>query len=49
MNFKSKFGFGCMRFTSTAGKIDIDKAQEEILAAYWASSSILISIISLLG
>lgn len=27
-------GFGCMRFTQTAGKIDIDKAEKEILAAY---------------
>lgn len=33
-NDLSVLGFGCMRFTSTAGKIDIDKAQAEILAAY---------------
>ncbi len=30
----SLLGYGCMRFTTKAGRIDIDKAQEEILAAY---------------
>ena len=29
----SVLGFGCMRFTTSAGKIDIPKAQEEIRAA----------------
>lgn len=33
-NDLSVLGFGCMRFTQTAGKIDLDKAQKEILAAY---------------
>ena len=32
----SILGFGCMRFTTKAGRIDIDKAQEEIMAAYKA-------------
>ena len=32
----SILGFGCMRFTQTAGKIDIDKAEQEILAAFRA-------------
>jgi len=30
----SVLGFGCMRFTTKAGKIDLDKAEQEILAAY---------------
>ncbi len=30
----SVLGFGCMRFTQTAGKIDIAKAEQEILEAY---------------
>jgi len=30
----SILGFGCMRFTQKAGRIDIDKAQEELLAAF---------------
>ena len=30
----SILGFGCMRFTQTAGHIDVDKAESEIMAAY---------------
>ena len=30
----SILGFGCMRFTQKAGRIDLDKAQEEILEAF---------------
>lgn len=30
----SVLGFGCMRFTQKAGRIDIDKAEKEIMAAY---------------
>ena len=30
----SVLGFGCMRFTQTAGKIDIAKAEQEIMEAY---------------
>ena len=30
----SLLGFGCMRFTQTAGKIDINKAESEILEAF---------------
>lgn len=30
----SMLGFGCMRFTKKGGGIDIDKAEQEILAAY---------------
>ena len=30
----SVLGFGCMRFTTSAGKINIEKAQSEIKAAY---------------
>ncbi len=30
----SILGYGCMRFTQTMGKIDLDKAQREIMAAY---------------
>ena len=29
----SILGYGCMRFTTKAGRIDIDKAEKEILAA----------------
>ena len=29
----STLGFGCMRFTTRAGKIDLDKAEKEIMAA----------------
>ena len=30
----SILGFGCMRFTKKGGGIDLDKAEQEILAAY---------------
>lgn len=30
----SILGYGCMRFTQNAGRIDLDKAEKEILAAY---------------
>ena len=30
----SVLGYGCMRFTKTAGAIDLDKAEAEIMAAY---------------
>ena len=32
----SILGFGCMRFTQISGKIDIEKAEREIMAAYHA-------------
>lgn len=32
----SFLGYGCMRFTQRAGKIDIDKAEKEIMEAYEA-------------
>jgi len=32
----SLLGFGCMRFTQSGGKIDLDKAEKEILAAFHA-------------
>lgn len=32
----SILGYGCMRFTQKAGKIDLEKAEREILAAYEA-------------
>ena len=32
----SILGYGCMRFTQTAGRIDLQKAEKEILAAYQA-------------
>ena len=32
----SVLGFGCMRFTQTAGKIDIAKAEQEIMEAFQA-------------
>ena len=32
----SMLGFGCMRFTQTAGKIDVNKAEKEILEAFHA-------------
>ena len=35
-NDVSILGFGCMRFTQKAGRIDIDKAQTEIMAAFEA-------------
>lgn len=30
----SILGYGCMRFTQSAGKVDLDKAEREIMAAY---------------
>lgn len=30
----SVLGYGCMRFTQTAGKIDLAKTEQEILEAY---------------
>ena len=30
----SLLGFGCMRFTQSGGKIDLDKAEKEILTAF---------------
>ncbi len=30
----SILGYGCMRFTQNAGKIDLDKAEQEIMTAY---------------
>ena len=33
-NELSVLGFGCMRFTTTGGRIDLDKAQSEITCAY---------------
>ncbi|MCM1253533.1 MAG: aldo/keto reductase [Clostridium sp.] len=32
----SVLGYGCMRFTQSGGKIDLDKAEQEILEAYRA-------------
>ena len=33
-NRLSALGYGCMRFTSTAGRVDVDKTEKEIMAAY---------------
>ena len=33
-NNLSILGYGCMRFSRTGGKIDIDKAEQEIMAAF---------------
>lgn len=33
-NKLSVLGYGCMRFTKTAGVIDMDKAEKELMAAY---------------
>ena len=33
-NELSVLGYGCMRFTQTAGRIDLEKAEEEIMAAF---------------
>ena len=30
----SALGYGCMRFTTTGGRIDIDKAEQELMEAY---------------
>ena len=35
-NKLSVLGYGCLRFTQKAGKIDIDKTEQEIMAAYRA-------------
>ena len=35
-NDLSVLGFGCMRFTRKSGGVDIDKAEQELLAAYHA-------------
>ncbi len=35
-NELSVLGYGCMRFTQSGGRIDIDKAEKEIMAAYEA-------------
>ena len=32
----SILGYGCMRFTQKAGKVDLDKAEKEVMAAYHA-------------
>ena len=32
----SILGYGCMRFTQKAGKIDLEKAEKEIMTAYEA-------------
>ena len=32
----SVLGYGCMRFTQKAGKVDLDKAEKEVMAAYEA-------------
>ena len=32
----SVLGYGCMRFTKENGKINLDKAEKEIMAAYEA-------------
>ncbi len=35
-NQVSTLGYGCMRFTQTMGKIDLDKAEKEIMTAFHA-------------
>ena len=37
-NLLSILGYGCMRFTKKGNSIDIDKAEQEILAAYRAAA-----------
>ena len=32
----SVLGYGCMRFSKTAGSIDMEKAERELMAAYHA-------------
>lgn len=32
----SILGYGCMRFTQSAGRVDVDKAEKEIMEAYRA-------------
>ena len=41
-NMLSILGYGCMRFTKKGNSIDIDKAEQEILAAYRATRPIFI-------
>ena len=38
----SVLGYGCMRFTQRAGKIDIKKTEREIMLAYKAGVIIMI-------
>lgn len=33
-NKLSILGYGCMRFTQSGGKVDLDKAEKEIMEAY---------------
>ena len=33
-NKLSELGYGCMRFTTRNGRIDIDKTEKELLTAY---------------
>ncbi len=35
-NDVSALGYGCMRFTTSGGKVDLDKAEKEIMAAFEA-------------
>ena len=30
----SILGYGCMRFSRSGGKVDVDKAEQEIMAAF---------------
>ena len=32
----SILGYGCMRFTTSGGRIDLDKAEKELMEAYRA-------------
>ncbi len=38
----SILGYGCMRFTQTAGRINKEKAEKEIMAAYQAGVNMYI-------
>ena len=35
----STLGYGCMRFTTKGGKIDLDKAEKEIPSPFWATAA----------